>query len=273
MLVFPNCKINLGLHVTGKRTDGYHDIRTVFYPVPLTDCLEIVPSGQLTFSAYGIPIPGAADDNICLKAYHLLSTDLDLPPVAIHLLKNIPTGAGLGGGSADAAFMLKALNEMFRLRLNASQLASYALQLGSDCPFFIENRPCIAEGRGERLSRIDIDLGKYFILIVRPDIHIPTAWAYAGVRPVPAAGDLRDIVKGPPSTWPGILTNDFEAVVFDTYPRIRGIKEELYETGAVYASLSGSGSAVFGIFSEKPETASLFRDCFTRLIEPEAHHD
>ncbi len=270
MLVFPNCKINLGLHVTRKRTDGYHDILTAFYPLPLTDCLEIVAAEETGFSAYGIPIPGDAANNLCLKAYQLLSDDFGLPPVAIHLLKNIPTGAGLGGGSADAAFTLKVLNEMFHLGLNAAQLSSYALQLGSDCPFFLENRPCIATGRGELLSPTNIYLNDYHILLVKPDIHIPTALAYAGIKPSPAAADLAEILSGPPHTWKGNLCNDFEAVVFGAHPRIREIKAQLYEAGAAYAAMSGSGSAVYGIFAKPPDTTKLFDDCFVRLIGPEA---
>ena len=254
MIVFPNCKINLGLHILSKRKDGFHDIETVFYPVQFTDALEVVSGPQngspVEFTGTGLLVDGNAEDNLCIKAWTLLKKDFpQLPVVKIHLHKAIPVGAGLGGGSADAAFMLKLLNDKFRLNLSTDQLINYSLQLGSDCPFFIHNRPCFATGRGEILEELALDLSSYTIVLVNPGIHINTGWAFSQITPAPRRKSIREIIQQPVSNWRAELKNDFEEVVFAAHPGIKDIKERLYQQGAVYASMSGSGSTVFGIFN------------------------
>ncbi len=274
MLVFPNCKINLGLNILRKREDGFHDIETVFYPLPFHDALELVQNTQnnfpIEFTGTGLSVDGAAEDNLCVKAYHLLKKDLpQLPAVKLHLHKTIPTGAGLGGGSADAAFMLKLLNDKFGLNLSTPQLLDYALQLGSDCPFFIINKPCFATGRGEFLEEISLDLSAYKIVLVNPGIHINTGWAFSQIDPASANRSVKEIVQQPIETWKAELINDFEAPVFSAHPEIKEIKEELYQQGAVYASMSGSGSTVVGIF-ESSVSPSLFpgKNYFIKSIKP-----
>ena len=249
MISFPNGKINLGLYITGKRPDGYHDLETVFFPIPLHDILEFVPSDQTRFHATGIPISGDASSNLCLRACQILR-DLHpgLPELDIHLHKLIPMGAGLGGGSSDGAFMLNMLNRYFSLGHTPEALASLALRLGSDCPFFILNRPAHALGRGEILQPVPVNLAGYRIVIVNPGIHVSTAEAFSDIRPGPCPVDLRTRILEPPEGWKHWLSNDFEPTVFQRFPVIAGIKQSLYEAGAVYASMSGSGSTVFGIF-------------------------
>jgi 4-diphosphocytidyl-2-C-methyl-D-erythritol kinase len=257
MIVFPNCKINLGLHVIRKRSDGFHAIETIFYPVPLKDALEIVPAEQLThITITGNTVPGNENDNSCIKAYHLLKKDFpSLPAASIHLHKAIPAGAGLGGGSADGAFMLMLLNNYFKLSLSQEQLSAYALQLGSDSPFFIINKPCLGTGRGEILSPAAINLAAYTFVIVNPGINVNTAWAFGRIVPKQPVHDILAIIKQPVENWKECLTNDFEAPIFVQYPEIEQIKNDLYKAGAVYASMSGSGSTVFGIF--EPDKISL----------------
>lgn len=250
MIVFPNCKINLGLHITRKRGDGYHDLETVFYPVPVRDALEIVKADTMQFSTSGIPVPG---ENLCLKAYELLKKDYpQLPPIAMHLHKKIPLGAGLGGGSADGAFTLRLLNDKFHLELSQQQLLDYALLLGSDCPFFIINQPCLATGRGEQLTPVTIDLTSYAILLVHPGIHINTGSAFSQVEPVMPPMPVDKIIQQPVNTWRGLLKNDFERPVCAQHPEMAAIKDKLYQSGALYASMSGSGSCFFGIFEKIP---------------------
>ena len=264
MIVFPNCKINLGLRILRKRTDGYHDLETVFYPIALYDVLEIIQDmgygirntgdkePSLQFSGSGFLINGYPDDNLCVKAYNLLQIDFpQLPAIQMHLHKAIPTGAGLGGGSADAAYTLLLVNKQFQLNLSTNQLTNYALQLGSDCPFFIINKPCFATGRGEILEPIAIDLSAYKFIIVNPGIHISTANAFSDVTPALPAKSVKEIIQQPVETWKEELVNDFELPVFSQYPQIAEIKKLLYDNGALYASLSGSGSSVYGIFSKK----------------------
>jgi 4-diphosphocytidyl-2-C-methyl-D-erythritol kinase len=251
VIIFPNCKINLGLTITSKRTDGYHDLESIFYPLPLCDSLELVasPPGNNTFTITGLSIEGDQKDNLCHKAYDLLQTDFpNLPSIACHLHKVIPTGAGLGGGSADAAFMLRLLNTKFGLGLTDSQLSAYALQLGSDCPFFIINKPCHVTGRGERVARVSIDLSGYKFVLVNPGIHISTSEAFSFITPRPSVSSLREIVSRPAGQWKDLLVNDFEEGVFVRFPGIRDIRDQLYQKGAVYASMSGTGSSVYGIF-------------------------
>lgn len=261
LIVFPNCKINLGLHVLDKRPDGFHNLETVFYPLPLQDALEVVqntsPIIDVEFTHSGLPVPGDEADNSCVKAYRLLRNDFtDLPPVKMHLHKTIPLGAGLGGGSADGAFTLTLLNKKFKLGLNESQLINYALQLGSDCPFFIRNTPCFASGRGEVLEEIKIDILEYKIVIVNPGIHINTGWAFSLLKSSTHSISLKEIVQRPVEQWKGVLTNDFEEAVSQHHLQIPDIKNELYSHGAVYASMTGSGSTVYGLF-EKDVTPSF----------------
>lgn len=253
MLLFPNCKINLGLRIVSKRPDGFHNLETVFYPIPFTDALEVIQSGtaqpEISYSSSGNKIDGNEEDNLCIKAYRLLKKDFpDLPALKLHLHKAIPTGAGLGGGSSDAAFMLKLLNEKFQLNLSTNQLINYSLQLGSDCPFFILNKSCFATGRGELMEEINLDLSAYKIVLVNPGIHVPTGWAFSQIIPAAPAKSAKEIIRQPVNTWKNELVNDFEKPVFEKYPEIKSIKEELYQQGAVYAGMSGSGSTVFGIF-------------------------
>ncbi|MBS1933474.1 MAG: 4-(cytidine 5'-diphospho)-2-C-methyl-D-erythritol kinase, partial [Bacteroidetes bacterium] len=248
MILFPNCKINLGLHVTRKREDSYHDIESIFYPVPLNDILEIVPSNSFEHHFYGLPIPGEAAKNLCVKAYDLLKKDFpDLPSIKFFLYKNIPAGAGLGGGSSDGSCMLQLLNEEFRLGLSTPQLIGYALQLGSDCPFFIINKPCFASGRGEILEPVKISLSPYSFFFIHPDIHIDTAWAFSQLTPSIPGKPLTEIIKQPMTTWKDELKNDFEKPVMEKFAELKPIKQKLYDAGAVYASMSGSGSTFFGI--------------------------
>jgi 4-diphosphocytidyl-2-C-methyl-D-erythritol kinase len=256
VVLFPNCKINLGLNIIRKRTDGYHDLETVFYPVGLKDALEIIPAEETTFQLSGLPVSGNTADNLCLKAYYLLKKDFPgLPAVSMYLHKAIPMGAGLGGGSADGAFMLSMLNKNFGMNLTEQQLLDYALQLGSDCPFFIINKPCFAEGRGERLSPVEVDLSAYKIALVNPGVHVSTKEAFSGLLPAAPVKSLREIITQPISTWKEELVNDFEKSVFEQFPAIKQVKESLYDAGAIYASMTGSGSTVFGIFKaeSKPD--------------------
>lgn len=262
MLVFPNAKINLGLHITDKRKDGYHNIESCLLPVPLHDALEIILAKKNTFTSSGIVIPGHEKDNLILKAYQLLRKDFnDLPPVAVHLHKAIPIGAGLGGGSADAAFALKLMNKLFDLHLEYWFLEDYAAQLGSDCPFFIDNTPKIVTGRGEVMETIDLQLKGKWLVLVNPNIHIGTKEAYAAVTPRKSKQDLR-LILADPGRWKEELVNDFEDSVFPKHPEINAIKTSFYEQGAFYAAMSGSGSSVFGLFDQEPEWKTDARDRF-----------
>lgn len=263
MILFPNCKINLGLHITQKRPDGFHNLQTFFYPVPITDALEIISQEDkrepFHFTLSGANID-AGTDNICVKAYQLLKKDFDLqiPPLQMHLHKAIPIGAGLGGGSADGTFTLLLLNKKYNLNLTEEQLLQYALQLGSDCPFFIKNVPCLAAGRGEILKPFPIDLSSYKLVLVNPGIHINTGWAFSQLQPKEPQHTLSDIIQLPITEWKGSLMNDFEAPIFNHHPEIKKIKDELYHKGAVYASMSGTGSTVFGLFDRDQTVAFQF---------------
>lgn len=272
MIAFPNCKINLGLHVTGKRSDGFHDLQTIFYPVPLTDALEIIKSndGEVSLSTSGIPVDVSDEQNICVIAYRLLQSNFpELTGLKMHLHKVIPTGAGLGGGSADGAFALQLLNKVFQLQLTTEQLSVYALQLGSDCPFFMLNKPALASGRGEQLQPVPVDISAYYLMIVHPGIHVSTAWAFSQLRPQLPSQGLTDIIKEPVENWRDLLTNHFEEVVFAKHPQIRFVKEKMYASGAIYASMSGSGSAVFGLFNTSP-SISFPAQYFVKTISPVA---
>jgi len=258
MVAFPHCKINLGLHVLSKREDGYHNIETCFYPVPWTDILEIIPSTEFSFSCSGSVIPGKEGDNLCIKAYRLLQREFGIAPVKIHLHKVLPTGAGLGGGSSDAAFTLRLLNSVFDLILSVDQLRGFASQLGSDCAFFADDKPMLGRGRGEQLSPLSISLKGYYLVLIKPDIHVSTADAYAGVNPKASEPAFTEIISRPVAEWRNLLVNDFEVSVFKKFPAIESIKKELYQQGALYASMSGSGSSVFGIFKSKVERSLQF---------------
>jgi len=248
MIGFPNAKINIGLNVVEKRLDGYHNIETIFYPVDIFDSLEIIEAKELSFHSYGISIPGNSSDNLCVKAFRLMKEKFGIPNVEIHLLKNIPFGAGLGGGSADAAWMLNMLNDKFELNLSVPDLENFAAQLGSDCPFFIRNSAQYATGRGEILSPIDTDLHKYSFALIKPNFGISTKEAFSGLMPKASEQDLRELIKLPVKDWRGLIKNDFEESLFQKFPALEKIKNELYEKGAIYASMSGSGSTMFGIF-------------------------
>ena len=253
MISFPHCKINLGLNVIDKRSDGYHEVTSVMYPVPKCDILEIVPNNnKLSFSSSGMPIPGNPEDNLCLKAYHSLAKDFDIPPVAIHLHKEIPMGGGLGGGSSNGAFTLKLLNELADLNLSQDKLRGYASKLGSDCAFFIENKPQLATGRGEIVTPIDINLSGYLLVLLNLGIHISTKDAYSGIKPKQPLLSVQDVVKSSIYTWKEDLINDFESSIFPLYPALADVKTSFYEAGAVYAAMTGSGSTMFGIFEQKP---------------------
>jgi len=258
MISFPNAKINIGLNVVEKRLDGYHNLETVFYPVKLRDALEIVKSDKTGFSASGITIDGDPELNLVMKAYRLLQKDFELSTVKIHLHKVIPFGAGLGGGSADAAFALKMLNDMFGLGLSTEKLEIYASKLGADCPFFIQNKPIFAHGIGDQFREIQLDLSGYEIVIVKPPLSVSTAEAYRNIQPKKADFDLKRITELSIEEWKEVVKNDFEASVFPGYPEIKVIKQKLYDAGAVYASMSGSGSAVFGIFRHLPVDLASF---------------
>ncbi|MFA6086009.1 4-(cytidine 5'-diphospho)-2-C-methyl-D-erythritol kinase [Mucilaginibacter sp.] len=257
MIVFPNAKINIGLNIINRRPDGYHDLETVFYPVKINDVLEVIEAPELSFESSGMDIPGNLDDNLCIKGYHLLKKDFDLPAVKIHLHKNIPIGAGLGGGSSDAAFFIRLMNEKFGLGLSPDKMMDYARVLGADCAFFIESKPVFAFEKGDEFEPIKLDLSAYKIVLVMPDAHVSTSEAYRGVKPAPVKESLYDLIKMPLTAWRGHIKNDFEGHIFRDQPVIRGVKAELYEHGALYASMSGSGASVFGIFEATPNLQGM----------------
>ena len=260
MLAFANAKINLGLHVTEKRADGYHNLETVFYPVKLYDVLELTDASVTSCVLGGTAVPGNPEDNICLKAYRLLEKDFHLPAQQISLLKNIPVGAGLGGGSSDAAFLIKLLNDKFKLGISLDRMEDYARQLGADCAFFIQNKPVYAIGKGDEFSKINIDLSDYCLVLVKPDIHVSTGDAYAGIKPAIPSRSLKDLIHLPVKDWASHLKNDFENTVFLKYPQIERVKKQLYASGAVYAAMSGSGSAVFAIFEQQVKLPDLEKE-------------
>ncbi|MFW6277564.1 MAG: 4-(cytidine 5'-diphospho)-2-C-methyl-D-erythritol kinase [Prolixibacteraceae bacterium] len=258
MIIFPNAKINIGLNVVSKRTDGYHNLETVFYPVPLSDALEVVDTRRTKFTFSGIHIDGAIENNLIYKAWKLLAEDFEIPPVHFHLHKTIPFGAGLGGGSSDAAFTLKLLNDYCGLELNVTQLKKYASRIGADCSFFIQNKPVLAKGIGDQFSPLEIDLSPYRIIIVKPGISVSTPEAYRKVIPAKSAFDLAKLPELPVEEWKNAVENDFEKSVFLQYPQIKKLKNSLYEAGAIYASMSGSGSALYGIFRHSPVNIDKF---------------
>lgn len=253
MITYPNCKINIGLHVTSKRPDGYHNLESVFVPVPLCDTLTIEPSSTFKFTQSGILIDGDAESNLCVKAYRMLQKDFpNIEPVHIHLEKIIPFGAGLGGGSSDAAFTIGMINELFSLNLSTSQMEDYARQLGADCAFFVQNRPMYAHERGDVLEPFDLNINKYTLALIKPDFGVSTAEAYRGLTPMPGKVDLRQALLQPIAEWKSSVVNHFEAQVFPLHPELSSIKDLLYQCGALYASMSGSGSTIYGIFNHEP---------------------
>jgi 4-diphosphocytidyl-2-C-methyl-D-erythritol kinase len=259
MVLFPNAKINLGLNILRKREDGYHELETIFYPIGLKDGLEFIENKQnkINFTSSGLPLNIDPEENIVVKAYRLLAADHSLPGLDIHLHKVIPFGAGLGGGSSDAAFLLKGLNDYFELGLFVSQLKKYAVKLGADCSFFIENKPAFACGIGEQLQNIDFTLNGYFILLVKPPFGVGTKEAYAGIKPSIPKKSLLDSIQLSPDNWQNCIVNDFETSVFNLYPQIAEIKSKLLEHGAIYAAMSGSGSSVFGLFKSEPQLSAI----------------
>lgn len=248
MISFPNAKINLGLYVTEKRQDGYHNIESCLYPIPWRDVLEIIPSRKFSFEQTGLPIPGKGGDNLCVKAYEMLQVDFDLAPVAMHLHKVIPMGAGLGGGSSDAAFAIKMLNTIFELGMSADRMKSYAAKLGSDCPFFINNVPALASGTGTDLTLFDLDLSQYYIGLIFPGVHMGTKEAYSGLTPKTPEYDLQKTLATPPERWQGKLLNDFEPSAIRNQPKVAEALKKMEQLRAAYFALSGSGSTVFGLF-------------------------
>lgn len=256
MIVYPNAKINIGLNITERRSDGYHNIETVFYPIAINDILEIVfpkeQNGEYIWKQSGNKLDCSDDNNICIKALRLLRENFKLPTVGMFLIKNIPSGAGLGGGSADGAFVLSQINRLCNLGMNNDELCAMAAKLGADCAFFINNTPCYATGIGDKLTPINLNLSGKYICVIKPDIHVSTAEAYAGVTPHKPNISVADIVSRPITEWRNLLINDFEATVFAKHAEIKEIKEFLYQNGALYASMSGSGSAVYGIFDKMP---------------------
>ena len=261
MLSFPNAKINLGLNVVSKKPDGYHNLETIFYPIAIKDALEVVPAAgeKGIFKQSGILLDGNPEQNLVIKAYLLLKKEYSIPEIDIYLRKNIPFGAGFGGGSADAAFMLKLLNNIYELHLSENQLEKLAAQLGADCPFFIRNQPVFATGTGNIFTPVDLSLKGYYAVLVKPDIHVSTKEAYAMIKPRQAKLSLTEIIKNPVETWKETMINDFETGIFAQHPAISDIKAKLYELGAVYASMSGSGSSVFGLFKEETDLSTAFQ--------------
>lgn len=251
MVIFPGCKINLGLSVLSKRQDGFHNVETILFPIPLFDILEIIPSGNdFDFRISGQDIPGDPMDNLVVKAYEMINQDVGIGPVRIHLHKNIPSGAGLGGGSSDAAHTILLLNDLFSLNLSITQMKDYARTLGSDCAFFIQNTPVLAFGKGDQFRNINIQIKPYQLFIVKPDFHINTTLAYSWLKPQSEKIDFNSLIESPIENWSETLVNDFEAPVFARHPKLKRIKESMFDFGASYAAMTGTGSAVFGLFKK-----------------------
>lgn len=263
MLSFPNCKINIGLHVTEKRADGFHNIETILVPADWQDILEIVPDEKTTddidFKCTGIRLFGTKEKNLCLRAYNFLAQHYKLPSIKMHLHKIIPIGAGLGGGSADAAHTILILNKIFKLNISEKDHENFSNQLGSDCAFFIRNKPVFASGKGDIFEPVKLKMKNIFCVIVKSRIHISTTEAYSRIKPRKRNTSLRELIQQPISDWKNSIENDFEKIVFEKNPAIKNIKSRLYKLGAVYASMSGSGSAVYGLFTEEKHLNTYFR--------------
>jgi 4-diphosphocytidyl-2-C-methyl-D-erythritol kinase len=262
MVCFPNAKINIGLNIIEKRPDGFHNIETIFYPIPLCDALEIIPAEKTTFTISGIDIPDAIENNLVMRAYQMIKADFGLPELSIYLHKNIPLGAGLGGGSSDAAFMIRLLNDLFSLCLTYDQMEQYTSGLGSDCSFFIRNQPAFATQKGEILQLVDLCLDPYVLVVIKPSVHISTRDAYRAIVPEKVDVSVYELVKYPLETWIKTIHNDFEPVIFSKFPLLNDIKVKLYRQGAIYAAMSGSGSALFGVFPPDAIPKFDMDDCF-----------
>lgn len=260
MITFPNAKINIGLNITSKREDGYHNLSSCFLPVDWKDALEILSAKEFEFTSSGLNIPGDSASNLCVKAYKLLKEKHDIPPVKMHLHKVIPMGAGLGGGSSDGAFALKLLNKQFELNLSNTQLETYAKTLGADCPFFIDNEPKLVTGIGDIMEGVSLDLSDYSVVVVFPGIHVNTKTAFGGVKPQDPNCDIKSILSQPPKEWRGVIVNDFEKTVFTAHSDIQAIKEKLLLSGADYASMTGTGSAVYGVFGRDVDSKRVSRE-------------
>lgn len=264
MIYFPNAKINLGLNIVSKREDGYHNLETIFYPLMIKDGLEVIEKDGLRadiFIQEGLQVDGDLNDNLVMKALRLMRQHYSFPFVEVHLLKCIPFGAGIGGGSADATFMLRLLNDMFSLGISNNRLAELAVQLGADCPFFVYNTPMYAEGIGEEFHPLNLSLDDYRLVLVKPDVFVSTKDAFSKVKPTAPQMNLREVVKYPVSEWRNLMANDFEKSVFPLFPEIHAVKQKMYNLGAVYASMSGSGASVYGLFKEMPDDIeSLFEN-------------
>jgi 4-diphosphocytidyl-2-C-methyl-D-erythritol kinase len=268
MISFPHAKINLGLSILSKRQDGFHNLETIFYPLAIHDALEFVPSDFTKIILTGLKISGNSDDNIVLHAYELVKKYYpSVSPLEIHLHKAIPMGAGLGGGSSDAAEMILMMNRYFNLQISEQELKKYAAKLGSDCPFFLHVDPCFAKGRGEILEPIKLSLSSYSILLIHPDIQIKTEWAYSRIKPGNPVHNLKESISQPVRNWPYLIYNDFELPVFEEYPQLRKIKDDLYTAGALYAAMSGSGSTIFGIFNKSELPAIDFPNTWQTTIQ------
>ena len=267
MISFPNAKLNLGLSILSKRPDGFHNLETIFYPVPIRDVLEIVPSEFTGINLSGLKIAGNTEDNLVLRAYQLLKKKYPVVSgLEIYLHKAIPTGAGMGGGSSDAAGMIQLMNGYFDLQIPEEDLKSYASQLGSDCPFFMQSAPCFAQSRGEIIEPVNLDLSGFSILLIHPEIQIDTAWAYSRVKPSHPSYNLKEAILQPTENWAHLIHNDFEMPVFEKYPKLRKIKEELYTAGALYAAMTGSGSTIFGIFNKSEIPVIIFDNVRQHII-------
>ena len=257
MILFPTAKINIGLRVTAKRKDGFHNIESIFYPVPLKDVIEFRKASGFKFTTYGKSVPGKLSENLIQKSWHLLHQHFSIPPVEVNLLKNIPLGSGLGGGSADAAFFIKGLNDFFQLNLTEKKLMELAAQLGSDCPFFIRNKPAFVTGRGEAIRPCKLNLNGIFLILVIPELHFSTKKLFSKVIPKTREISLREFVRQPINQWQNLIVNDFEKQAFRDFPLLAEIKTTLLNKGALYASMTGTGSALYGLFNKKPETEKL----------------
>jgi 4-diphosphocytidyl-2-C-methyl-D-erythritol kinase len=268
MISFPHAKINLGLNILSKREDGYHNLETVFYPIAIRDALEIVPSDTTKIILTGLKITGNPEDNLILRAYQVIKENYpSVSPLEIHLHKAIPMGAGLGGGSSDAAEMILLMNHYFNLQIPEQEKKNYAARLGSDCPFFLHSDPCFAKGRGEILEPVKLDLSSYSILLIHPDIQVKTDWAYSRIKPGDPVQSLKESILQPVYNWPHLIFNDFELPVFEEYPQLRKIKDDLYTAGALYAAMSGSGSTIFGIFNRSELPVIHFPNSWQTAIQ------
>lgn len=266
MISFPNCKINIGLNIVNKRSDGYHNIETVFYPLTLCDALEVLPvansQAEDQFIMEGVKLDGDTEQNLCMKALRLMQKEIAMQPVKIVLMKKIPVGAGLGGGSSNASFTLKMINTYSGAGYTDERLIEMSSVLGSDCAFFIINKPVFACGKGDQMSSVSLNLAGLTIVIVKPPVFVSTVEAYSGATPIVPERSLKELIQLPVTEWRDVIKNDFEKTIFLSHPEIEAIKQRMYDLGAIYASMSGSGSSVFGLFRESLNAQNAFPDCF-----------